>query len=304
VIIKSRKIPLSLQVRRILRPRMPFTDRELKQLESDEKGYQGESLFDDIIAGSPASTYLHLNDLMLSSHNNTFQVDSLIFSPHKISLFEVKNFGGEFYIEGEQWFLQSGKEIKNPIPQLRRSRDLLRPLVQTLGVHLPIEAYVIFVNPEFTLFQASSQLPIILPTQINSFMKKFTPVSMESNKSLIDAAKKLASHHDDNSPYYKSHMPSFDFDNIKKGATCFRCGSLSVHLCGRSVECDVCGFKENLHNATLRAIDEHKLLFPGRLITVSSINEWTGFNMNRLRLQRILVNHLTMTGSGKTVFYR
>ena len=134
---------------------MSFTDRDLKKLVKDEKGYEGECYFDHLIANSPASTSLILDDLLLEWRNNTFQIDSLLISPYKIYLIDVKNIEGEFYIEGNQWFFLSGLEVKNPLIQLQRSDSLLRPMHQSLTVNLPIEAIVIFVNPEFTLVQTS-----------------------------------------------------------------------------------------------------------------------------------------------------
>lgn len=50
--IKSRSVPYNLQVRWLLLERMPFTESELKQLHADEKGFEGECYFDQLIAQS------------------------------------------------------------------------------------------------------------------------------------------------------------------------------------------------------------------------------------------------------------
>lgn len=303
MILKLRKIPAHLQLRRYLKPRMSFNDGELKKLKVDEKGFKGECYFDDLINQSPVSTYLQLNDLLLEWRNTTFQIDSLLISPYKIYLFDIKNFEGEFYIEGNRWYLSSGYEIKNPIPQLQRSESLLRPLVQTLGFNLPIESSVIFVNPDFTLFQANRQLPIILPTQINSYIKSLGSVSMKSSGHLIDSAKKLASLHIENSPLNSMHIPEYTYESLKKGISCLDCGSLSIHLNGRGLLCKKCGAREGLHAGIMRTIEEYRLLFPLRKITVSACNEWCGLNMNRLRMQKILKEHLVMVKGGKSTYY-
>ncbi|WP_155994954.1 hypothetical protein [Tuberibacillus calidus] len=51
-------------------------------------------------------------------------------------------------------------------------------------------------------------------------------------------------------------------------------------------------------------VEEYKLLFPNRLITVSSVSDWCGLNINRSKLYRILRKHFEMVGSGKNAFYR
>lgn len=303
MILKPRKIPEPLQLRYYLKPRMAFTDGELKKFQADEKGFEGECHFDELINQSPVSTYLQLNDLLLEWRNTTFQIDTLLISPYKIYLFDIKNYEGEFYIEGNRWYLSSGIEIKNPIPQIQRSESFLRPLTQTLGLNLPIEASVIFVNPDFTLYQATRQLPIILPTQINSFIKRLGSLSMNSNGHMIDLAKKLASLHIEDSPYNSMHIPEYTYDSLKKGVSCLNCGSLSIRLDGRGLMCERCGGKEELHVGIMRTIEEYRALFPKRQITVSAANDWCRLGMTRLRMQKILKEHLVMDKAGKSTYY-
>jgi hypothetical protein len=304
MILKARKIPLHLQIRRFLKPRIVFTDGQFKKLLADEKGFEGECNFDELIAQSPASTYLQLNDLLLEWRNTTFQIDSLLICPYKIYLFEVKNFEGEFYIEGNRWYFSSGYEIKNPIPQLERSEALLRPLMQSLGMNLPIEANIIFVNPDFTLFQADRHLPIILPTQINTLLKKLGSVSMKTSGSLIGSAKELALLHSETSPFNDRLIPEYTYESVKKGISCVDCGSLSVCLNGRFLMCERCGAKEDLHIGIMRTLEEYRILFPNRILTVSEANDWCRLDMNRLRMQKILKEHLEMVERGKSTYYR
>lgn len=284
---------------------MPFTEEHLSQLIVDEKGYEGECHFDQLVAQSPASTYLQLQDLLLEWHKSPFQIDTVLFAPRKIYLIDVKNYEGEVYIEGDRWFYFSGKEMKNPLLQLERCKSLFRPLLQILGVNLPIEANVVFVNPEFTLFQADRNLPIILPTQINSFLRKLGSVSMNAyDPFLIEAARKLALLHHEDSPLNEKRIPEYTYDLLKKGIPCVGCGKLSVRLESRVLVCGDCGYKEEVIAGVLRNVEEHKLLFPKRHITVPGMNDWCGWDMNRRRMQKILSDHYTMEGNGKSAYYR
>lgn len=304
MIIRPRTVSISLIKRRYLKPRMSFTDEFLKQFLADEKGYQGECHFDDLIAQSPASTYLRVNDLFLHWHNSPFQIDSLLFAPRKIHLIDVKNYEGDVYIEGDRWFYFSGRELKNPIPQLQRCESLLRPLLQSLGINLPIESNIVFVNPEFTLFQADRHLPIILPTQVNAFLRKLGSVSLKSyDPSLIESARKLALLHDEDSSFNKTHIPAYTYEQLKKGIPCADCGGLSVYLDGRMLCCKRCGHREDVSAGVLRNVEEHKVLFPERLITVSGMNDWCGLDLVKGRMQRILESQLKMVGKWKTAYY-
>lgn len=283
---------------------MLFSDKDLRQLKFDEKGFEGECQFDSLIAQSPASTYLQLQDLLLQWHNSPFQIDTVLFAPQKIYLFDVKNHEGEVYIEGDRWFYFSGKEMKNPLLPQERYESLIRPLLQSLGVNLQIEANVVFVNPEFTLFQANKNLPIILPTQLNSLIRKLGSVSMKSyDPRLIEAARKLELLHDKDSPLDMAKIPEYSYEALKKGTPCFKCGELTVRLCGRWLVCDLCGCKEPVTHGVLRDVEEHKLLFPKRFITVGGMIEWSGLDLSNYRMQKILVENLKMAGNGKKTFY-
>jgi hypothetical protein len=304
LLVKQRTVSISLQIRRYLKPRMSFSDKDLRQLKVDEKGFEGECLFDQLIDKSPASTYLQLRDLYLHRSNSPFQLDSIIITPHKIYLSDVKNYEGEVYIEGDRWYYLSGRELKNPLLQLERSESLFRPLLHSLGINLPIESKVVFVNPDFTLFQANKNLPIILPSQVNSFLYRLGSVSMSAfNQRLIDAARNLALQHLEDPPQGRTLIPEYSYDPLKKGVPCVRCWELSVRLCGRYLICDICGCKESVTAGVQRNIDEHKLLFPNRFITVSAMIDWCGLDLSHYRMQKILVEYLLMAGSGKAAYY-
>jgi len=123
-----------------------------------------------------SGNYLILNDLLLEINNTIFQLDSLLIAQQIIYLFEVKNYEGDYYIKDDQWYSSfSGKEIKDPLLQLKRSESLLRKLLESIQSNFLIKSYFVFLNPEFTLLQASKELPIIYPNQINRFVKKLNP---------------------------------------------------------------------------------------------------------------------------------
>lgn len=115
--------------------------------------------------------FILINDLCLDFNNSELQIDSLIMARNIIYPFEIKNYDGDYRYDAESknFYPKNSKdEIKNPLDQLKRSISLLRPLLKSLGWYSSIEGYVAFVNPEFTLYQAPLDAPIIYPTQLNS----------------------------------------------------------------------------------------------------------------------------------------
>jgi hypothetical protein len=96
----------------------------------------------------------------------------LIFTGEKIYLFNVKNHEGDYYIKDGKWYSPNNIEVIDPLNQLIRSESLLKKLLQELGYNIPIASYLLFINPEFHLYGAPKNQPIIYPTQLNRFSKK------------------------------------------------------------------------------------------------------------------------------------
>ncbi|KAB2338931.1 NERD domain-containing protein [Cytobacillus depressus] len=279
---------------------MNLSEKDLNNLTNLEKGYEGELLFDKWVEAL-SGDWLILNDLLLESNNTEFQIDSLWISPETIYQFEVKNYDGDFYIEGDKWFSQSGKEIKNPINQLERSESLLRRLLQDFGVKTPIKSFVCFVNPEFHLYQAPSNLPIIFPTQFSRFMKKLSMSPPTIQKGYVKLAEKLVAAHIKESQYKRVY--EYRFEDLRKGVTCTRCNSFLINLKVDVFICKNCGEAERVKPAILRNVEEFTLLFPKRNITTSAIHEWCNGLKTKRTIRRILLENYTLIGNRKNSYF-
>ncbi|MET3697195.1 nuclease-like protein [Bacillus oleivorans] len=168
---KARTESNEIQILRVLNSRMSLTENERQHYFNLKKGYEGEVMF-DFLTEKLQCDCLILNDLLLQQNNTTFQIDSLIITSETIYVFEVKNFEGDYYYESDRLYRNPNSEITNPLTQLTRSESLLRQLLKSLGFNITIKASVVFINPEFTLYQAPLNKPFIFPTQINRFLNK------------------------------------------------------------------------------------------------------------------------------------
>ncbi|MDQ0858554.1 nuclease-related domain-containing protein [Bacillus sp. V2I10] len=168
---KSRSQPLELMIYRCLNSRMDLAAKEKNHYMYLVKDCEGEKWFDDWLLAN-AGEGIILNDLLFEKNNTFYQIDSLFLTTHTIYLFEVKNYEGDFYLENDKWYSSSKLEIKNPLLQLKRNESLFRRLLQENNFSFSIEAYLVFVNPEFHLYQAPSGHPIVFPSQLNRFAEK------------------------------------------------------------------------------------------------------------------------------------
>ena len=94
--------------------------------------------------------------------------------------------------------------------QLKRSTSLLRQLLQKLGYHLTIDAYVVFINPEFLLYQAPMDKPIFYPPQLIQLMRKLDNEPSKLTDRHKKIADKLISLHQVKSPYSNIKIPTYE----------------------------------------------------------------------------------------------
>ena len=222
MLYKSRSESAELLILRSLNARMNLPAKDKQHYFNLQKGYEGEVLFDSETAKLQCECFI-LNDLLLKQNNTTFQIDSLIIHSETIYLFEVKNFEGDYYYESDRLYKKPKSEITNPLNQLNRSESLLRQLLQNLGYNIPITASVVFINPEFTLYQTPLNKPFIFPTQINRYLKNLNTIPSKLNKKHKMLADQLISLHIKDSPF--KQLPTYDYDQLQKGITCAKCTS-------------------------------------------------------------------------------
>src|SRR5690625_2252166 len=266
------------------------------------KGYEGELEFFNFLEIYSSPSFIPLYSFNLSCNNSNFQIDSLLISQNTIYLFEVKNYEGDFYIQGKNWFVAATrKEINNPLIQLVRSESLLRQLIQQLGFNFEIKSYVVFVNPEFALFQAPFNLPIILPAQMNRFFKKMDQIPFTKTASHRKLAKQLMEKHNGNLFY--DHLPKYSYEQLKKGIVCTSCSKFMTLHNRKNFICNTCGYIEKIEFAVIRNVREFSFLFPNKKITTHAICDWISATVSRKTVWRILSKYFKQVNRGKVTYY-
>ncbi|WP_312473474.1 nuclease-related domain-containing protein [Neobacillus sp.] len=297
---KHRTESLKLKLFRFLNTRMELSSKDKQYYLNLEKGFEGEAMF-DLLTKKLQTDCLILNDLLLEVNNSKFQIDTLIISQKTISLFDVKNYDDDFYYELGNFYSKSKSEIKNPLDQLKRCESLLRQMLQYHDFKLPIEPWVVFINPEFTLYQAPQNMPIIFPTQINRFLKKLDRMPSTLTGRHIKLADKLVAMHQIESPY--PQLPPYAYDQLQKGITCSMCHSFSISVGEKNIVCDECGREEKVESAVLRSVEELKLLFPDWKITTKVVQEWCKVIESKKTIRKILKRNFRAMGYGQWSCY-
>src|SRR5699024_10874483 len=119
-------------------------------------------------------------------------------------------------------------------------------------------------NPDFTLYGATPQLPLIFPPQIHRFLTRINentnPISEKERliaQRLLQQIKENTVHED---------RPVFKLEDLRKGVYCENCRS-QLQGEGRTyITCSNCKKRITMEEALLVAITQFHLLFPNKKI--------------------------------------
>lgn len=307
MIYKHRTESQELLLYRIVNTRATLSQSDMQYYWTLEKGYEGEVKF-DLLLQNLQGEFILLNDLLFEINNTYFQIDSLLLAPEKIHLFDVKNFENDYIIDTDNnWhsILKNDrkKEGKNPIHQLNRCETLLKQLLQKLGFRSPITSKLIFINPNFYLYQAPPNYPIVFPTQLDRFVNQLNSqlTTAKLKEKDFKLAQQLLQLHKVDSPF--KNCPDYTFEGLKKGIYCKSCRSFDVFTNPKTIVCHKCGFREKIEEAVLRNVEEFTLLLPDIKVTTTAISEWCGIIKSDNTIRKVLSANYQPVGKQRGTHY-
>ncbi|GAA0328352.1 hypothetical protein GCM10008967_18560 [Bacillus carboniphilus] len=290
-----------LRIYRVLDGRNSLSEKDKQQLWKLERGFEGEMEFSRLVMERDIEGIL-LNDLLYEYKGSLFQVDKLLLINNSILLLDIKNHEDDYIIKEGKWHNErTGQDIRNPVEQLNRCETLLTNLLQDLGNKNALESSLVFVNPEFFLYNAPVDQPIIFPSQINRFLNKLQKKSLSVKKSQFILAEKLISLCKKENPF--TRVPPYNFEELKKGVLCERCRRFMRKLRGRTLVCDGCGSLERVESAIVRGVKEFVLLFPEKKVTTNHIYEWCKVVESKHTIRRVLSEHFEVVGKWKSTHF-
>lgn len=266
------------------------------------KGLVGERILATFLKKVNLEKALPLYGLLFEANETEFQIDCLLLTAETIFLLEVKNYIGNYYIDDDKIYsLQTNKEITSPFLQLERCTFLFNKLLEQLKVTIDVRSYIVFVNNNFTLYQAPTHLPIIFPTQINRFVQKINANSTPLTNQTKSLAKLLTSHHQETSAY--EQLPSYEIDDLNRGVFCAKCRKKLYRKNKLYFKCKNCDILTHINIVILHATAEYHTLFPTQRITTKQINDWCGNAFSKNTVRNVLRENLQVIPNGRYTHY-
>lgn len=298
---KLRTKPLQLKILEQLKKRQQLSNEDLSYLTSLKKGYEGELQFDGMLEELKCD-HIILSDLVLEVNRQTFQIDSLIITGERVYLYEIKNYQGEYiYENNEIKTLSSNKVIVKPSTQIDKTRSLLNMLLYQLDYDITVCAYVVFVNHEFLLYQASPNPTFILFPKIKKHIEQLNLIDVPLKFEHERLAVKLTELHVTDNRFIK--LPEYHYKELKKEVTCPNCQFNLIALTERTTHCLKCNYSEANTEIMFREIREFQLLFPNIRLTTHIIYDWCGKLYSKDSIRRNLKKNFEEIGKKKGKYY-
>lgn len=293
------KLLLGLQA---LDKRMYLSSSDKNYLLNLEKGYAGEELFDEIVKKHLTNDCLVMNDLLLISGGNSFQIDSLVMTTDALHIYEIKNYKGNYQFSAGQLLTLTGQEIVSPVTQISRSKTLMKDMIKEFGSGLTVKSFIVFVHPTFSLYLAKPTDPFILPNQIEKHLNELNQHNISLTKKQRLAAEKIVREHKTEVPYQK-YLPDYDLKNLKQSLFCPKCSGAALKITKSYAKCSDCSYSMATYDLIVGHIMDFKLLFPNEKVTTRKIYQWCGGKINPRKIRRILIKAFEKEGKTSATYY-
>lgn len=131
--ITERKLPEELLYYRALNYRASLDKDSYDRKNRLERGFTGEQKYDEILDQTGHQNMYIFRDIYLNIGGSITQYDALLITESGIAVNEIKNFTGEYRVEGSSWYTGNYILPDDAPSQLRRAAGKLMRLRQKLG---------------------------------------------------------------------------------------------------------------------------------------------------------------------------
>ncbi|AQS52678.1 hypothetical protein BW727_100270 [Jeotgalibaca dankookensis] len=279
MLLKKRERPIEMRKLESLEGRMTLNADYTRQLHQMRLGYAGECQF-DCMAEELDDYVIRINDFILA-RQQLCQIDSIFISEQKIYLLDIKNWSKTYTLNRDGF-----ESLHNdPLDQLKRARKIFINMLESHGIRLPVEARLVFINPEIVLYGMDANLPIILPQQIPDYFNKIRHSSGPITKWEEQIAKKILAQHTDENPY-RLQVP-YSTESVQPGILCSTCRILMTEKSHKFLCCPKCLETESKAHAVRRSEQELLLLFPDSRPYIHKLYKWCGEMVSKQSLHSL-----------------
>lgn len=287
MIIKERKLPLSIQKMQALLRRLPPQHQKVpaikEQLAKSISGYKGEKKIDYPLTFLPDKNYFILHDIRLKDKDHFFQIDTLILTKKYALIIETKNISGTLYFDpnfNQLIRTKDGEDVAFPDPIIQVMRHELQ-LKQWFAANklpsVPIASLVVIGHPQSVIRTSPENLAVFQKViRPDFFPYKISQIDNSHNETISDKDIKkcirlLLKQHTPADLLIKNQFKIEESDLIQ-GVICDQCNYFPLMRIHGQWFCSKCKHKSK--DAHLAALKDYYLLL--------------GTNINNRKLREFL----------------
>lgn len=260
-------------------------------------GYIGEMQFLDLLREMNGVVLWDLS--LYHQYLKRAQFDIIVLFERRLIHYDVKNYKGNFQLEGSQLQEQYGKKYKQPDDQLFRAEEIIGKILKEHHIPYEVESYVVFINQDFHLSGESKQ-HWLMTGQLTRHLKQYMSVNHHIEEN-IKVGEFLISQHN---PKKNVNLPvRTAFDNVRRGVKCPECLQLQAITYDKKKyhRCTACGETLPIHLLLRHNLQELYYL-KGGAITLKEALEWCD-QPPRTSVHRVLKKYFVKSGHTKGATY-
>lgn len=297
--LNYREKPFALLYYTAISARRELTKSEKFQMDNLIKGFEGECLYDEIFNTVGHENLYVLRDLYLNINKSVTQYDSIIVMNNRIVVNEVKNLNGDYRYGNNGWYKNNRQMENDPFIQLSRGRSRLISLRQKSSWDFEVDGNIIFINDDFSFVSDNEglQSQTVIRSQLKKYFRSFKQQAADNNaKEIVQLIKSTI--------VENPKLPEpVDITQLKRGLYCKNCISYNLFKGRFQFVCADCGSVESYETHLLRAMFDHKYLFPNQRMTRQSLLHLINYEINKNTVFYALKKHCHILKNGNQTSY-
>ena len=241
-----------------------------------------------------------------ANSNGVAESDLLIFTDKSCYVLEVKNYTGKFEYENGVTTIDGYEYSSDSVFQARRSSKNIRRILSGYIHPDNVHGALIFIgeNNEIAIHSHVDDIKIVQRNQLMKFIHQVAEAERASAfESLrIDRIQRQLKKFQVTNPFSMKPLSLEQIHHVKTGISCAQCSSLATQLTRKFAQC-TCGHIELRETATLRTIEEYRVLRYDAKLRCGDLHRYMGELSSERYIYTVLLAHYTMVRNGKYTYY-
>ena len=259
-----------LQLKTLMQ-RTQLDDTKKMELERLDNGFHGENSFDDLIESYvQAHDLIHIKDLLFEydEGKKEVQIDNIVVANDVCYIFEVKKYQFNLVIDDRGFFYyENGKEFSMLNTQVEKQKGEVRQLLADIGYPMPIHHFIVFMNPDRTVFGLQRKHNVLTRAILEDFFEQKMRPNRKDYSFFVSAINERRLKISKHATFFK-----IDLDLLKKGVYCTACDNRMRRTSNYYYTCHGCNLRIRTLDAVKLLIRDLRLLNPEHKITSKLIS--------------------------------